>query len=327
MKEISAWAQQVVEHSARLNGFTENDWVVLASVREITQPWAPSVGVLFGEAVYRAPELTQVLEKSSRQDRENAVATWFERVASGFPGSTFWPETALIGFAHAAAGVPNESVLAFMSGLDALLTQNCFRALPPQKAVLVVGAFKRIFGVAQALMVEAWEHAIITGVTQLGFNPKLMARMRSVAVRKMVDEGRNSMPVMVWDDSLSVGIADIDAQHQRLVELLNQLHHSQTTGKGNEVVRQVLEALTSYTVDHFAFEEKLFAKHGYVELDAHRAAHEKLIARVSQFVEEWKSGRATMGSELFMFLRGWLNGHTRGSDRAAGRFLRSQGVT
>jgi hemerythrin-like metal-binding protein len=326
MKEIAAWAQQVVEGAARLNGHTENDWAILASVRDVTQPWAPSVGKIFGEVIYAAPELAPVLAKSSRQDRENSVAVWFERVASGFPGSTFWPETALIGFAHAAAGVSNDSVLAFMSRLDALLSLNCARTMPPPKAVEVSGALSRILGLAEALMVQAWEHAIITGVTQLGFNPKLMARMRSVAVRKMIDEGRDSMPIMVWDDSLSVGISAIDTQHKRLVELLNQLHHSKTTGKGNDVVRQVLEALTNYTVEHFAFEEKLFADHGYRELKAHQEAHEKLVARVSSFVEEWTQGRATMGAELFMFLRGWLNGHIRGSDRAAGRYLRSQGL-
>ncbi|MFZ5442452.1 MAG: bacteriohemerythrin [Myxococcota bacterium] len=327
MKEIAAWAEGIVATTAKVNGHTESDWSILASVRETTCGWAPSVGKLFGVSVYGAPELAPVLERSSRADRENSVATWFERLASGFPGSSFWPETALIGFAHAAAGVSNDAVLAFMSRLESSLTVNCARAFSPAKATEVTSAFNRVLGLAQALMIQAWEQAIITGVTQLGFNPKLMARMRSVAVRKMVDEGRSSLPVMVWDDSLSVGIAAIDAQHQRLVELLNQLHRSQTDGKGNEVVHQVLGALASYTVEHFAFEEKLFAAHGFPSLPEHRVAHEKLVSRVTGFIEDWKAGRATMGSELFMFLRGWLNGHIRGSDRDAGRFLRSQGVT
>lgn len=327
MKEVAAWAQQVVDLAARVNGHVEGDWAIIASSREVTQPWAPAVGKLFGEIIWGAPQLASTVEKVSRQDRENSVATWYERIASGFPGTSFWAETALIGFAHAAAGVSNDAVIAFVSRLETLLVLNCSRAMPPAKAIEVSGAMGRVLGVAQAVMVQAWEHAIITGVTQLGFNPKLMARMRSVAVRKMIDEARTSIPIMVWDDSLSVGIAAIDQQHLRLVELLNQLHSSQTQGRGNDVVHGVLEALTTYTVDHFAFEEKLFAAHQYPELPGHREAHEKLIARVSSFVEEWKSGRATMGAELFMFLRGWLNGHIRGSDRAAGRYLRSRGVT
>jgi len=327
MKEIAAWAQQVVDLAGRLNGHTENDWAILASAREVTQAWAPSVGTIYGEVVYGSPELTEVLARSSRQDRENSVATWFERVASGFPGTTFWPETALIGFAHAAAGVPNDAVLGFMSRMESMLGSSCARAMPGPKSVEVSGAFSRVLGIAQALMVQAWEHAVINGVTQLGFNPRLMARMRTVAVRKMVDEGRDSMPVMVWDDSLSVGVAAIDQQHRRLVELLNQVHRSKTEGHGNEVVRSVLGALATYTVEHFAFEESLFAKHGYRELPAHRDAHQKLVARVASFIEALAAGRATLDSELFMFLRGWLNGHIRGSDRAAGRFLKSQGLS
>lgn len=327
MKEIVQWAEGMVATAGRLNGHTEMDWAILASVKSVTQTWSPAVGRLFGAAVFGEPALAEVLARSSRADRESALATWFERLASGFPGSSFWPETALIGFAHAAAGVSNDAVLAFMSRLETAVTINCYKAFTAAKAIEVMGAFTRVLGLAKALMVQAWEQAIITGVTQLGFHPRLMARMRSVAVRKMVDEGRNSLPVMVWDDSLSVGIAAIDAQHVRLVELLNQLHTSHTEGRGNEVVHTVLEALATYTVEHFAFEEKLFAEHGYPQLAGHQQAHEKLIARVTSFAGEWKAGRATMGSDLFMFLRGWLNGHIRGSDREAGTYLRSQGVS
>lgn len=326
MKELAGYAQRLVEKAARLNGHLENDWAILASVRTVTQPWAPSIGHLFGESIYGSPEHSVGMEKYSREDREQAVSIWFERIASGFPGANFWAETALIGFYHAAAGVTNDSVLAFMSRLDSLLLLNCARALPPPKAIEVGCAFKRVFGVAQALMIESYEHAIITGVTQLGFNPRLMARMRSVAVRKMVDEGRNSMALMTWDDSLSVGVAEIDAQHHRLVELLNQVHHSSSTGKGDDTVRTVLEGLAKYTVEHFAYEESLFTKHNFPDFRAHKDAHEKLVGRVLSFMEEWKAGRAAVGMDLFMFLRSWLNGHIRGSDRAAGRFLRSQGV-
>ena len=326
MKELGPYAQQLVEKASRLNGHVENDWAILASVRTVTQPWGPSIGHLFGESIYGSPDYSAGMEKFPREDREQAVATWFERIASGFPGANFWAETALIGFYHAAAGVSNDAVLAFMSRLDSLLLLNCARALPPPKAIEVGCAFKRVFGVAQAVMIESYEHAIITGVTQLGFNPRLMSRMRSVAVRKMIDEARSTMALMTWDDSLSVGIADIDAQHHRLVELLNQVHHSSTSGKGDDTVRAVLEGLAKYTVEHFAFEETLYTKHSYPELKAHKDAHEKLVARVVSFMEEWKAGRATVGTELFMFLRSWLNGHIRGSDRAAGRYLRSQGL-
>lgn len=326
MKEIAGFAQAVVDRASALNGHSAEDWRTLASVRTVTTAWAPELAAIFGEVVYGAPALADLMSRHSRGDRESAIAIWFERVASGAPGDTFWGETALIGMYHAAASVSNEHLLAFMSRMEARIAERCLTELEPARGIAVLGAFQRVLGVARAVMVEAYEGAIIEGVVQLGFNPRLMTRLRGVAVRKMIDDSRSTMPLMVWDDALSVGVAEVDRQHKVLIELLNLLHSSSTAGKGNETLRKVLADLAGYTVDHFAFEEKMLAEHGYPELPEHKDSHEKLKGRVVEFKESFDAGRSELGVELFMFLRSWLNGHIRGSDRHYGRYLNSVGV-
>jgi len=75
-----------------------------------------------------------------------------------------------------------------------------------------------------------------------------------------------------------------------------------------------LGELVGYTVNHFAYEEKLFAQYGYPEEKAHVAQHRKLVASVSAFVKEFESGQSMVDFRLLNFLRSWLAGHILGED-------------
>jgi hemerythrin len=325
MREISTFAQKIVDEAAHLNGHTSKDWAVLASVKHMTSTWAPDMAALFAEAM-AIPGVASLMEKYSHSDREQAIGVWYERVVSGAPGASFWAETSLIGFYHASAGTGNDHVLAYMSKMDSVFLNKCIRTMQGPKAIEVYGAFKRIIDIAQALMIASYETAIITGMSQLGFNDRLLNRMRTVAVRKMIDEARGNIPLMVWDDSLSVGVAEVDRQHKTLIDLLNALHDGKNQGRGSDVLGGALAKLATYTVEHFAYEEKVLTQHGYPELPGHIESHEKLKARVVEFKTAFDEGRSSLGVELFMFLRSWLNGHIRGSDRAYGKFLNAKGV-
>jgi hemerythrin len=325
MKEISSFAQKIVDEVAHLNGHTPQDWAILASVRHMTGTWAPEMTRLFAEAMV-VPSVATLMERYARSDREQAIGVWYERVVSGAPGASFWAETSLIGFYHASAGTGNEHVLGYLSRMDAVFLANCIQAMQGPKAIEVYGAFKRILDIARGLMIASYETAIINGMSQLGFNDRLLNRMRTVAVKKMIDEARGNIPLMVWDDSLSVGVAEVDRQHKTLIELLNVLHDGKNQGRGSDVLRDALAKLATYTVEHFAYEEKILGQYGYPELSEHHDSHEKLKARVVEFKTAFDEGRSSLGIELFMFLRSWLNGHIRGSDRAYGKYLNAKGV-
>ncbi|MEK6737452.1 MAG: bacteriohemerythrin, partial [Planctomycetota bacterium] len=73
------------------------------------------------------------------------------------------------------------------------------------------------------------------------------------------------MALMTWNNGLSVNIKEIDVQHKKLIELINQLHGAMGEGKGKEVSGKILSDLIYYTVSHFTYEEKLFKQYGYSE--------------------------------------------------------------
>lgn len=135
------------------------------------------------------------------------------------------------------------------------------------------------------------------------------------------------MPLMEWNDKLSVGIAPIDRQHQKLVGMLNTLYDGVQAGHGKDVLGKVLDGLIAYTVDHFSFEEKLFAQTGYPASAAHIKEHEDLKRQVLEVQAKYKSGAAaTLSLEVMNFLKNWLVKHIQGSDKRYGPHLVAAGV-
>jgi hemerythrin-like metal-binding protein len=121
--------------------------------------------------------------------------------------------------------------------------------------------------------------------------------------------------LIAWNDSIAFGIDAIDRQHHRLVDLVNKLHGAMRKRAGKTVISPILEELTQYTVQHFKEEEQLMEKGGYAQLDDHKHLHEKLVAQVMDFKNQFELGRATVSMDLMRFLSDWLVNHIKGVDR------------
>ena len=134
------------------------------------------------------------------------------------------------------------------------------------------------------------------------------------------------MPLIEWNDKYSVGVQEFDQQHQRLIGLLNNLHDAMIQGKGSDVLAGTLKQLVNYTQTHFAAEEAAMAKHQYAELDKHRAAHEALTRRVTEFQTDLQNGRVGLTVTLSTFLKDWLMTHIADTDKRYGPFFNEHGI-
>ena len=134
------------------------------------------------------------------------------------------------------------------------------------------------------------------------------------------------MPIMTWNDSLSVGVDAMDMQHKKLVNLVNQLFDSMKEGKGKQVLGGILSELVSYTNTHFTAEEKLMQEHGYPEVDSHKALHRDLLAKVGGFCDKFKAGDLGISISLCDFLQEWLKVHISGQDRQYAKHVNCQAV-
>jgi len=132
--------------------------------------------------------------------------------------------------------------------------------------------------------------------------------------------------LMTWSDRYSVGIARIDAEHRKLVDLINELYAAILAGKGEAATAKVLDGLAAYTLSHFATEEGLMKRHSYPGYAPHKAEHDRLVAQVKQLQQDLRTGKAKISQEVLTFLQGWLIGHMLGLDKKYSGFLQAAGV-
>lgn len=99
----------------------------------------------------------------------------------------------------------------------------------------------------------------------------------------------------------------IDADHQLLVSLINQLDDAMSSGAGADTVGSVLNVLIEYTETHFGREELLMEKGGYPELPPHKREHAKLTAQVRAIADRYNNGDVEcVDAEVMEFLKNWL---------------------
>ena len=126
------------------------------------------------------------------------------------------------------------------------------------------------------------------------------------------------MAYFSWIDEMSVGNRFIDADHRKMIDIINRLHDAMRARQGSQVLEKVLFDLIVYTKGHFQREEDQMKAIGFAGLDAHRQEHELLLGQVVARRQEYLDGKPNMSIEVAEFLRTWLMEHIMASDMALG---------
>lgn len=135
------------------------------------------------------------------------------------------------------------------------------------------------------------------------------------------------MPLIEWSPELSVGIASIDEQHKKLVNMINALNDAMLLGESSELLGKIFTGLAAYTQKHFAYEENMFAEYGYPDTQEHKRQHNELIEQVIELKDNFmKNPQGTISEDLMLFLKRWLTNHIMRTDKDYTEFLLSKGV-
>jgi len=134
------------------------------------------------------------------------------------------------------------------------------------------------------------------------------------------------MALFAWNESYSVSVRQFDMQHQKLFEIVNQLADAMRTGRGTEVIREVVAQLAVYTRTHFLQEEVLMKQAGYPGLPGHLQQHAKLMTAVEKYKNDLDEGRNPDTVAVLDFLRTWLVDHIQKSDKAYSAHLNARGI-
>jgi hemerythrin len=134
------------------------------------------------------------------------------------------------------------------------------------------------------------------------------------------------MALITWNDTLSVNVAEIDQQHQKLIAMINELNDAMKLGKGKDVLGKIVNSLISYTAIHFKTEENYFAQFGYPDTEDHKKEHVAFVQKVIAFKEGFEKKEISLTIEVMGFLSDWLKNHIMGTDKKYTRFFNEMGL-
>ena len=134
------------------------------------------------------------------------------------------------------------------------------------------------------------------------------------------------MALITWGPMLAVGVKEIDDQHQKLVQMANELNDAMRDGQGRDTLGKILKELVRYTGYHFATEERLMDQHKYGQAAEHKRQHKELVQTVNTLVTKFDKGDTALSTEVMNFLREWLMKHILNTDKAFAKDLAGKGV-
>lgn len=135
------------------------------------------------------------------------------------------------------------------------------------------------------------------------------------------------MPLIQWNEQISVGVEQFDNDHKYLITLLNSLFDGINAGRGPQSLAYILEELLEYTETHFAREEAEMQRLGYADYGSHKAQHDAMTSKVYDIQRQVAAGsNAALSKEAVEFLNNWLVSHIQGTDKNYMPFFKSHGV-
>lgn len=129
-----------------------------------------------------------------------------------------------------------------------------------------------------------------------------------------------------WDDSLALGIEDIDSQHRSIVDNFARISEAAERGEGQELLEEMLEFLREYAESHFATEERYMSRYAYPNMDSHMAAHEEFTRDVSDLkmrLQQEGGSRELLIAVIGKMIR-WIVQHIKNHDREMAAYLKEK---
>jgi hemerythrin len=134
------------------------------------------------------------------------------------------------------------------------------------------------------------------------------------------------MGLINWNSKYSVGIKNLDEQHNEIINLLNELHAAMLKGQAQNVAATLLPKTLRHARDHFSTEERLMESTKYPGLGEQRAEHSALLAKIDEYATRHNKGDKAVYLELLTFMRDWLNNHLMKVDKKYTNWLNERGI-
>ncbi|MDT8316429.1 MAG: bacteriohemerythrin [bacterium] len=132
------------------------------------------------------------------------------------------------------------------------------------------------------------------------------------------------MPLIEWTEEFSVGIEEIDNQHQKWISIVNELHDSIIKTRGISALKELIREMEEYTDLHFSTEEEMLEKAEWPELDRHKRIHFSFKQQVMQLKRDIYAGELVLRSQVMSVIKNWLVEHILKEDREYSKFIKNK---
>lgn len=117
------------------------------------------------------------------------------------------------------------------------------------------------------------------------------------------------METIKWDKSFSVGVDVLDQQHQKIIEIINELLEHDEISVRSETLSHLLHQLTQYAHEHFMTEEAILEKYGYNGLIQQKKDHKEYRLKVVNFCMDTVDHKKSVPLDLQEFILNWWKDH------------------
>ena len=117
------------------------------------------------------------------------------------------------------------------------------------------------------------------------------------------------MSLLQWKPEYSVGDESMDAEHQEMIDLINEIYGQLESDPDADQIEQCLGDIFSTVSMHFALEERLMRKNNYAEYQAHKDNHEELLDQIRDLMDDFDADTAAGATRLEQGLSDWFAGH------------------
>jgi hemerythrin-like metal-binding protein len=136
----------------------------------------------------------------------------------------------------------------------------------------------------------------------------------------------NSDNILQWDKNLSVGIAEMDQQHQMIISMLEEYSKAVSSGQDSFSLSKIVNGLKSYIKEHFVTEEKYFEKYDYPWSVIHKAEHQTYLDKLDKMLTEFKDNSLAISRQIIDFSCEWMKNHILKKDKTYSYFFIMKGL-
>jgi hemerythrin len=133
-----------------------------------------------------------------------------------------------------------------------------------------------------------------------------------------------SMIDIEWTPELSVGMDEIDQQHQQLYAIIEQLLDARKQNLDHKSILSLLTRLVDYSDYHFRTEDNYMIENEYPLFLSHRKEHLTYIRKMGELIDALENKNASLSHDMLVFLCDWWKRHVSNSDMKFARYINAQ---